>query len=203
MSDIVLVLHGWGGNKPEHWQEHLVRSLAKTHVEVRYPRFDNPMAPDQEVWLAQLKSEILSIPNDAELTVLAHSLGCINWMHYAASLESGTQFVQAGRVLLVAPPYVIREIPPLDAPPGAAAFFPPPLSKSGIEKAARETVLVASDTDDYSTFDQSAAIADGLGIPVHRLAGAGHISPYYGYGEWPWVQDWTLRHCDLPPQTNM
>jgi predicted alpha/beta hydrolase family esterase len=139
MSEVFLILHGWGGNKPAHWQEHLVTGLEATGP-------------------------------------------------------------QADRVLLVAPPYVIREIPPLDAPPGAAEFFPPPLDKAGIAALGRETVLVASDTDDYATFDQSSAYAEGLGIPIQKLAGAGHISPYYGYGEWPWVLEWALRRASLPPQ---
>ena len=26
-DDIYLILHGWGGNKPAHWQEHLVQKL--------------------------------------------------------------------------------------------------------------------------------------------------------------------------------
>jgi predicted alpha/beta hydrolase family esterase len=121
-------------------------------------------------------------------------------MHHAAMADRPGP--KADRVLLVAPPYVIREIPPLDAPPGASDFFPPPLSKEGIAELANQTVLIASDTDDYATFDQSSAYAAGLGIEIQKLPGGGHISPYYGYGEWPWVLEWALRRADLPPQPN-
>jgi predicted alpha/beta hydrolase family esterase len=164
-----------------------------------------PMAPNPAAWMAALHTALAEIPANATLTVLAHSLGAINWIHHAA-MSQDAGFVRPGpkadRVLLVAPPYVIREIPPLDAPPGAADFFPPPLSKSGIAALANETVLIASDTDDYSTYDQSSAYADGLGIDIQKLPGGGHISPYYGYGEWPWVLDWALRRANLPPLPN-
>ena len=205
MSEVTLILHGWGGNKPAHWQEHLAARLTEAGADVRSPKMPDPMNPEQGAWMGALHTALKEIPEDATLTVLAHSLGAINWMRHAAmSQNAGFQRPgpQADRVLLVAPPYVIREIPPLDAPPGAAAFFPPPLSKEGIAALARETVLVASDTDDYATFDQSAAYAYKLAVPLHKLPGGGHISPYYGYGEWPWVLDWALRKAELPPLPN-
>lgn len=205
MSEVFLILHGWGGNKPAHWQEHLAAKLTEAGADVRYPKMPDPMNPEPGDWMEALHAALEGIPDDAALTVLAHSLGAINWMHHAAMSEASPAphpGPKADRVLLVAPPYVIREIPPLDAPPGAADFFPPPLSKEGIAAVARETVLVASDTDDYATFDQSAAYAAGLGIDIQKLPGGGHISPYYGYGEWPWALDWALRRAGLPPLPN-
>ena len=204
MPDVYLILHGWGGNKPEHWQEHLAERLREAGADVRYPTMPDPKAPDPAAWMDALHAALADIPADATLTVLAHSLGAINWMRHAAMTQSGAARPgpQADRVLLAAPPYVVREIPPLDAPPGAQDFFPPPLSPDGIAAAARETVLVATDTDDYATFDQSSAYAEGLGVPIHKLPGGGHISPYYGYGEWPWALEWALRRADLPPQPN-
>ncbi len=205
MSNIFLILHGWGGNKAEHWQEHLARELTAAGKDVRYPKMPEPMAPNPDKWMDGLHHVLEDVPADANLTVLAHSLGAINWMRNAAMAEgmgNARPGPVADRVLLVAPPYVMHEIPPLDAPPGAADFFPPALSKPGIAAVSRETVLVASDTDDYATFDQSAAYADGLGVPLEKLAGGGHISPYYGYGEWPWVLEWALGQASLPPRPN-
>ena len=194
--DVFLILHGWGGNKPAHWQEHLATALAEAGATVHYPKLPDPTAPDLQAWLARLDEAVQAIPAGSRLTVLCHSLGAITWMHYAARAPR-PQF--ADRVLLVAPPYVIPEIPPSDAPAGVAGFFPPPMDPGALAYAACETHLVASDTDDYATFDQSSAYADRLQIPIHKLPGAGHISPYYGYGEWPWVLEWCLRRAGLPP----
>jgi len=205
MSEVFLILHGWGGNKPDHWQEHLAGKLKAEGREVHAPKMPEPMAPNPNAWMEALHAALRGVPEDAALTVLTHSLGAINWMHHAA-MAAGPGFERPGpvanRVLLAAPPYVIREIPPLDAPPGAADFFPPPLSPSGLAAVSRETILIASDTDDYATFDQSSAYAAGLGLEIQKLPGGGHISPYYGYGEWPWVLDWCLRRANLLPLPN-
>ena len=203
-NDIFLILHGWGGNKPEHWQEHLVRKLTETGAKVYYPKMPDPAAPDLAAWKQRATAELLTINTqhpDTPVTVLAHSLGSITWMHIAAEHRQANANAGslADRVLLVAPPYVMPQAPPPDAPPSVAAFFPPPLDPAAITAFARETVIVASDTDDYATFDQTSGYAAKLEVPIHLLRGAGHISPYYGYGDWPWVLEWCLRRADLPP----
>ena len=128
-NDVFLLLHGWGGNKPEHWQEHLYTGLTNAGAKVHYPKMPEPTAPDLNTWLPRLAGELDEITAqtpDAPLTVLAHSLGSITWMHLAAQRgANGNQI--ADRVLLVAPPYVLPQAPPPDAPPSVAAFFPPPL----------------------------------------------------------------------------
>ena len=200
-TDTFLVLHGWGGNKPAHWQEHLVAGLREAGATVHYPQFPDPAAPRLAAWLARLNEEVAALPTGPDappLTVLTHSLGAITYLHWAAA-RPGSAPPLADRVLLVAPPYVLPQAPPVDAPPTVAEFFPPPLVPDALARAARETVLVASDTDDYATFDQSGGYAAKAGVPIHLLKGAGHISPYYGYGPWPWVLDWCLRRADLPP----
>ncbi len=206
-EDVFLILHGWGGNKPEHWQEHLVGKLRAEGRAVVYPKMPDPAAPDLETWLGAMNGALCEATQDvnALVTVLAHSLGSIAWMHLAArrGMSAGPN-MSAGpsvdRVLLVAPPYVLSQAPPPDAPPTVAAFFPPPLNPAAIKSLSRETVIVASDTDDYATFDQTSGYAAKLDVPVHLLKGAGHISPYYGYGEWPWALEWCLRRAELPPQ---
>jgi len=200
MSDAFLVLHGWGGNKPDHWQEHIVKDLLAEGETVYYPKFTDPGAPNLEIWLDELERVVADIPEDDSITVLAHSLGCILWLHYAAAAVDSEPPVRADRVLLVAPPY--RKSAPEEAPPGVATFYPPPLSPEGLKTVAGETVIVASDNDDFATYDQALDYAEKLEVPIEKLAGAGHISPYYGYGKWPWVFEWALKRADLPPLPN-
>ena len=204
MTDVFLILHGWGGNKPAHWQEWLAGELMAAGAEVAAPKMPNPTNPDPAAWMGLIHQALRAVPEDANLTVLTHSMGAVNWIRHAA-MSQDAGFVRPGpvaaRVLLVAPPYVVKEIPPLDLA-GTTAFFPPVLSPAGLAAVGHETILIASDTDDYSTFDQSSAYAAGLGLDIQKLSGSGHISPYYGYGEWPWVRDWCLRRAGLPPLPN-
>ena len=147
-NDLFLILHGWGGNKPSHWQEHLAESLASAGKTVFYPKMPEPALPDLNAWLERLAVELAVIQDhirdeapDATLTVLAHSLGCINWLHYVSQLSVSHLSVShlsvsqlsvsmpiADRVLLVAPPYIVPQLPPIDVPPSVAAFFPPPIA---------------------------------------------------------------------------
>ncbi|MBC8139881.1 MAG: alpha/beta hydrolase [Armatimonadetes bacterium] len=193
-DELFLILHGWGGNKPAHWQEHLYKTLTDAGKTVHYPKMPEPTAPNKEAWLAKLAATFAEI-GDTNLTVVCHSLGAITWLHYVAQ-SSGKL---AERVLLVAPPYVIREIPPTDAPPDANEFFPPTLDAEAVKRAATETHFIASDSDDYATFEQTKAYSDRVNCPIHLLPGAGHISPYWGYGQWEWVEKWCLREAELPP----
>ena len=197
MSDITLILHGYGGNAPQHWQEYLYKHLTDAGVDVRYPRMPAPEDPELDAWLTVLDTSLRAIPQGSQVTVAAHSLGCILWMHYAAAKNIP---IQADRVLLVSPPSRTLADLPEEFAPKLAAFYPPPLSAEGVALAGRETVIVASDTDDLTTYPQAQSTAKTLGIESFLMPGAGHISPYYGYGEWPWVVDWCLRRAALPPE---
>ena len=195
MSDSFLILHGWGGNKPAHWQEWLAAELEQAGTKVYYPKMPNPGEPCLAAWLTTIHDQVRSLPS-ARVTVLCHSLGAISWMHYVTSVQSQI----ADRVLLVAPPYVSREIPPADTPPGINGFFPPPLDASAIRRAAGETSIIYGENDCYGTEDQTKAYADKLEVPMHMLPAAGHVSPYWGYGDWPWVRKWCLGRASLPPE---
>lgn len=201
-KDIFLLLHGWGGNKPEHWQEYLFTKLTETGCKVHYPKMPDPTAPDPAAWQERLRNELAEIASqspDAKLTVLAHSLGSINWMRYVVNVNGAGGKQIADRVLLVSPPYILPEAPPLDLASGAPAFFPPPFDPAAMTASAATTTIIASDTDDYTTYDQAVGLAAKVGVPIELLKGGGHISPYYGYGEWPWVLEWCLRRAEFPP----
>lgn len=198
MSNSVLILHGWGGNKPEHWQEHLAVALADAGVTVHYPKLPEPTAPNLALWIAGQEAAFAAAGDPDQLTVVCHSLGAITYLHVAA--KAGKKL--ADRVLLVAPPYVVPGIPPWSAPTTVDSFFPPPLDADAIATAARETHLVGGNDDDYATWEQMETYAKRLNIGNTCLTGAGHISPYWGYGKWPWVEEWCLGKAELPPIAN-
>lgn len=190
-----LILHGWGGNKPEHWQEHLATTLTEAGERVLYPKLPDPTAPNLALWIAGQEAAFAEAGDPDKLTVVCHSLGAITYLHVAAR---ATQKL-ADRVLLVAPPYVCPGISPWSAPMSVDTFFPPPLDADAIAKAASVTHLVGGNDDDYATWEQMETYSKRLGIACTMLPGAGHISPYWGYGKWEWVESWCLGTAELPP----
>ena len=193
-----LILHGWSGNKPEHWQEHLAATLTNAGQTVHYPKLPEPTAPNLELWIAGQEAAFAAAGDPDSLTVVCHSLGAITYLHVAA--RAGRKLAE--RVLLVAPPYVVPGIPPWSAPATVDMFFPPPLSAAAIAQAATTTHLVGGNDDDYATWEQMETYAKRLEIASTMLTGAGHISPYWGYGKWDWVENWCLGTANLPPVGN-
>ena len=197
MSDQpVLILHGWGGNKPEHWQEELSRN-PPAGVRCVYPKMPDPTHPEPVAWIAAQEAAFDALAGEADrLVVVAHSLGAITFLHVAARAKRRL----ADRVLLVAPPYVLPGIAPWSAPEGVDRFFPPPLDADAVARSAREVHLVGGDNDDYATWEQMETFAKRLGIGCTCLSGAGHLSPYWGYGRWEWVEQWCAGNAAMPPQ---
>src|ERR671936_218582 len=79
-----LILHGWQGSGPEHWQTWLAGRLLSRGERVSYPE----------------------LPDPGELVVLCHSMACILWLHHARRAEAPVE-----RVLLVAPPSPSADTP--------------------------------------------------------------------------------------------
>jgi uncharacterized protein len=178
-----LLLHGWQGSGPEHWQTWLAGRLRERGEHVSYPRLPDPDEPKLGDWLAAF-DEQLAQPEG--LVVLCHSLACIVWLHRARSVEEAP----VERALLVAPPSAV-----IDAM-GLPGFFPLHAAPADIARAARSTLLVHSDNDPYCPEGAGALYAEPLGIPAKLLPGAGHINTDAGYGPWPALERWCLGQGD-------
>jgi hypothetical protein len=160
-----LILHGYLGSGPDHWQTWLAGRLRAAGETVAYPALPDPEHPALPAWSAGLDAALATLPERP--TVVAHSLGCLLWLHHGAGAE---------RVLLVAPPSRAG------APEALHDWFPAP-----VERELGDARLVISDDDPYCP---EGAGAYPLGIPVDVLPGAGHINPDAGFGPWPAVEAW-------------
>jgi uncharacterized protein len=172
-----LLLHGYEGNAPEHWQGWLSRELAAGGETVRYPDLPEPLQPRIDDWLAVLRDELAAL-GDSDVTVLGHSLGAALWLHHAA--RGGRE---ADRVLLVAPPG------PSWANTDVHGFMP--IACTAV--ASDEALLVCSADDPYCTVAEAHRYARDLAVPLELIQGGGHLATADGYGPWPWVRDWSLR----------
>jgi len=168
-----LILHGWQGNSPGHWQTWLAPRLRAAGETVAYPQLPDPDRPRPEAWLAALEAELERLPG--EPVALCHSLACLLWLHLAAARPA------PGRALLVAPPSAGAGIEELEP------FFPLPASPA----LASGSRLVCADDDPYCP-EGAANVYAALGLPVDLVPGGGHLNTDAGYGPWPQVQAWCL-----------
>ena len=168
-----LILHGYEGNGPDHWQTWLAGQLRDAGHDVAYPDLPDPLHPDLEAWLAVLGAE----RRGAGDVVVCHSLGCLLWLHHRA--RGGPP---ARRVLLVAPPGPSAAV----QVPALAGFFPVALDPA----LASEARLVTSDADPYCPEGAVGTYAGPLGIASDVLPDAGHINPESGFGPWPATRAW-------------
>jgi predicted alpha/beta hydrolase family esterase len=163
-----LILHGYQGSGPGHWQTWLAGRLRSGDAAVHYPDLPDADAPQPRAWLDALAGELDAI-GDPPPVVVCHSLACVLWLHHVAGGGK-----PAERVLLVAAPSRAG-VPDVLAP-----FFPVPTIE--LDNAR----LVCSDNDPYCP-EGAAQLYAG---PADVLPGQGHINPDAGYGVWPAVEAW-------------
>jgi predicted alpha/beta hydrolase family esterase len=178
-----VIVPGWNGSGPGHWQTWLAEQLTEAGREVRYPAFadvDHPVLPE---WLEDLDESLAGLTDDG-FDVVAHSLGAVLWLHH---VSGGSSAPRPARVALVSPPS------PQTAFPEVAAFFPPPLDVDTVRQGADGTVLIAGDDDQYLP----EGIADAYGRPLKMattvVPGGGHLNDDSGFGAWPAMLDWCRR----------
>jgi uncharacterized protein len=162
----VLILPGWQGSGPEHWQMHWVRQHGYTVVEQ-----DNWLRPRRGDWLARLDEVIIDTPG--QVVLAAHSLGCIQVAAWAAVSRHTARVAGA---LLVAPGDV--EAPELrEQLPGWS-----PIVR---QKLPFASILVGSQNDPFCSADKAQALARDWGAEWVDLGLAGHINADTQLGDWP------------------
>lgn len=180
----VLILHGWQGSGPDHWQTWLAGRLRERGLDVRYPDLPECDTPCPDRWGWALHAELAALGRQGERVVVCHSLGCVLWLREAHRVRPADR---VDRVLLVAPPCPgdhVREL---------AGFFPTGAQADRLAAAAPLTRLVCSDDDPYCpTVGAAEHWGSTLSLPVDLVEGGGHLNPDAGLGPWPAVEAWVL-----------
>lgn len=175
-----LLLHGYGGTHPEHWQGYLTNLLKEKGQAVLFPTLPNFEQPHLDEWMAFLEAELKDIdPNS--LIVAAHSLGCALWLHYLAKHP----MVRPKKAFLVSPPLNDCGIQEIES------FFPLP----GIDLSDQNDsyLIIGSDNDNFILEEEFETLSEQLNIPFKLLPGAGHInSPVHG--DWGWMNKQCLKY---------
>jgi predicted alpha/beta hydrolase family esterase len=189
-SDLsVLILHGWQNRRPPgHWHRRLADTLTGLGHQVVYPQLPEPDEPVLADWLdtAQAGFDRLTGPHRL---VVAHSLGCLAWLHLANDPDRN---VEADRLALVAPPGPVL----ISGSPAVAEFTFIPDGEGSSRSGAREGVVVFSDNDPYDAEGSGALLGEPLGLRSQLLPGQAHMNMDVGYGEWPSMLAWCLGEQD-------
>ncbi len=178
-----VVVPGWNGSGPGHWQAWLAQQLTEAGREVRHPAFADVDHPVLEDWLVDLRAALDGLPDDG-FDVVAHSLGAVLWLHHVSDPGRAPR---PARVALVAPPTPATDFPEV------AAFFPPPLDVDTVRRGADGTVLIAGSDDQFLPEGIAEAYGRPLKMATTVVEGAGHLNTDSGYGEWPAMLSWCRR----------
>jgi predicted alpha/beta hydrolase family esterase len=174
-----LILHGWGGSGPDHWQSWLASQLRAAGEAVRFPTLPNPDEPRLEEWLTGMRHELSSMTGSR--IVVCHSLAVLLWLHHTRQPDAAA----VDRLLLVAPPG------PAVNNPQVETFFPAPRDPLALHQTAREIELVCSVADPFCPERAEHYYGEPLGVQTLLYPSeAGHINVASGYGPWPWVESW-------------
>jgi predicted alpha/beta hydrolase family esterase len=164
----VLIIPGLGDSGPQHWQSLWEASHAE-YCRVRQTDWERPRCSD---WVSNLDAAISAANQPAVL--VAHSMGCIAVVHWAATTGNANKRVAAA--LLVSPPDVEAETIPV----GPTGFAPCPLTRLPFK-----SIVVASTNDPFATIERARLFAETWDSESVILESAGHINAASGYGPWP------------------
>jgi len=178
----VLILPGWQNSGPDHWQSRWERAHGYTRVEQH-----DWLRPLRGDWMARLEEQLLACDEPAVL--VAHSLGCIHAVAWAAHSRT-IQRVKGA--LLVAPPDVERD----DLRQTLFGWAP-----IALQPLPFQTVLLASSDDPFCAPQRSRQFAAAWGAEFIDAGRNGHLNAESGLGDWPQAHEQLLRLMRLPPTT--
>jgi uncharacterized protein len=167
----ILVIAGYEGAGPAHWQTRMVSKLSTARL-VQQPDWTYSS-------LSMAVAEVVQAVRDATRPVVfvAHSAGSSLVAHAAPSLAQLNVLERVKGAYLVAPPSsrALLELQAMDPAFGLVPRDPLPFP----------SVLVASSNDPFATLEESADLALAWGSQFTEAGDAGHINTASGHGPWP------------------
>ncbi|WP_260925579.1 RBBP9/YdeN family alpha/beta hydrolase [Novosphingobium sp. 9] len=161
----LLVLPGYGGSGPAHWQSHW-QALDPAIRRFAPPSWD---APKLEEWIAALNEAVAGF--DHPCLLIAHSLACPLVAHW-----SQRPHAPVAGAFLVAPPDTSAPRFPVEA----AEFKDAPDLSLGFP-----AMLLASRDDPYASLDHARERASRWGAEFVDAGTLGHINADSALGDWP------------------
>ncbi len=167
----VLVLPGWEGSGPLHWQSRWEALYGDVRVE--QSDWMHPLRGDWMMRLDEAIGELECAEESPVIALVAHSLGCQLVAAWAAHSRK-TAHVRAA--LLVAPPDVER-----DQFRAALHSFAPIVRRP----LPFPALAVISSDDPFCSPERAQAMAADWGCRTLDAGARGHLNSASGLGDWP------------------
>lgn len=162
----VLVLPGWHGSGPTHWQTRWVRQHGYGLVDEH--DWERPLRGD---WLARLEDTVLGCDEPAVL--VAHGLGCLQ----AAAWSTVTKNARRVKAALL--------VAPLDVERDEFRARLPSWAPIALDTLAFTSVLVASPDDPHCDFGRARMFASAWGSQFVSQPASLHINADSHLASWP------------------
>jgi len=176
MTDKLLIVPGFRGSGPAHWQSWLERKIPSSQ-RVEGIDWYTPSLPR---WAEKIGRAIDASPQP--LWIIAHSFGCL-----ATAAAVAQQPRKIAGVILVAPADPERfavsglrtSLDRIPEPSIAQLLPPTALGVNGL--------LIASTNDPWLTLDGARSMARRWHLPLFNAGAVGHINTDSGFGPWPFL----------------
>lgn len=163
----ILIIPGWSGSGPDHWQSRWVAKLSTARVVEQ----EDWYKPSRHLWSERIVQAVRA--STRPVVLVAHSAGVSAVAHAAEHLHPG----DVAGAFLVAPASERAK----GAIPGMAADFIPHRR----EALPFRSVLIASTNDPYCTPEEAKELAQVWGSEFVDAGESGHINAESGHGPWP------------------
>ncbi|PTM42410.1 alpha/beta hydrolase [Bosea sp. 124] len=163
----ILIIPGWSGSGPDHWQSRWVTKLSTA----RLVEQEDWYKPSRPVWAERIIHAVRA--STRPVVLVAHSAGVSAVAHAAEHLKPG----EVAGAFLVAPASERAKA----AVPGMATDFIPHRR----ELLPFRSVLIASTDDPYCTLQEAQELAEVWGAEFVDAGESGHINAESGHGPWP------------------
>jgi predicted alpha/beta hydrolase family esterase len=165
----ILVIAGYEGSGPVHWQSRLISKLSAAQL------------VEQDDWLfGSLENAVSAIVRavvvaQKPVVFVAHSAGCLLVAHAIAALGDDLQKVKGAFMVSAPDPEIVKTLPKID----------PALPLVPRQVLPFPSLLVSSSNDEFCSQSVSKQLAADWGSVWVDAGEAGHINTNSGHGPWP------------------
>lgn len=166
------LIHGTS-TKDDDWFPWLEQA-AKPNIQVHRLDLPNPFNPDQDEWN---QAADYQIPAQDNLTLIAHSLGCVTALRYLAR----HQITNANLILVGA------FADPLPAYPELNYFMQPRPDLNNVKNKIKQATVITAVDDPIAPYKSAVKVAHEIGAKLVVKKAGGHFLASDGYTEFPLV----------------